>query len=494
MISNISVEKVHYDVSQTSHFPPGHQADIVAKPLTPSELLDREVMAEKLVFGNYWGMNGSNGGTPHLRGVALEGTKCLTESEAISKFGEFHSGDGTRENPYLLCGCEDLAKLESREIETSLKAATPLSTEGPLLTHVTPSVADVRTVTKSGTSEGGKYYQLGRNLRCGPEWEMVISHFVNSTLDGRGYSIVGRRVNNSRGSAMGLFGQLNRAVVTDLTIKGFKLENAGAYAGILAGWSDHSILSHLKVLGSEDEPIQLSADHAVGLLIGRSKGDVIKRISLRNASVSGKTLVGAISGMSEGTVISRLDLENIRVQGTEGRVAGIVDHFHGGSADEIRVRRLTVESPTEAALGFGNFIQSRLTRAMLEGQVVAPQATGAVLRSEGKTLILDTLVQAQLSASEGAGMLLSSVTHAPEERALIGRSIASVSGTGAISPVMGVGPSMLIEVKFNASVVPTGISGGGAEGISQEALQNPSTFSSVWSLWEMVQGAWPTPF
>lgn len=183
-----------------------------------------------------------------------------------------------------------------------------------------------------GNNMSGKYILMGDIDLSGINWNMIGTELGNlvfsGELNGNGYTIKGLTLrDNVQG---GLFSQLNRAVITNLSIENATLSNICS-GGILAAIASGSYISNVHVQGT----IVASGDCIVGGLVGllgsstfvNSSADVQINSTTSSAPVN-QAYAGGLFGWAVDSYISNclatgsINLPNNVTSGVSGLYAG----------------------------------------------------------------------------------------------------------------------------------------------------------------------------
>ena len=183
-----------------------------------------------------------------------------------------------------------------------------------------------------GNNMSGKYILMGDIDLSGINWNMIGTELGNlvfsGELNGNGYTIKGLTLrDNVQG---GLFSELNRAVITNLSIENATLSNICS-GGILAAIASGSYISNVHVQGT----IVASGDCIVGGLVGllgsstfvNSSADVQINSTTSSAPVN-QAYAGGLFGWAVDSYISNclatgsINLPNNVTSGVSGLYAG----------------------------------------------------------------------------------------------------------------------------------------------------------------------------
>ena len=188
-------------------------------------------------------------------------------------------GEGTLESPYLINNANDLATL-------AYKA--------------------------NNGQDTNYYYKLTCNIDLNRiEWPVIGKEYYlypfKGHFDGNGYKIYNLRVTESK-TYSGLFGHLLNATITNLKVEAASINvnnRINIFTGILASWSENSVISKVSVSGKINASCYFSGLYVGGLVGLSGEGTNINNSytnveiicnDLANESLQNKVYVGGITG------------------------------------------------------------------------------------------------------------------------------------------------------------------------------------------------------
>ncbi len=170
------------------------------------------------------------------------------------------------------------------------------------------------------------------------------------TLKGNGKTITGLSVNRGSTSYVGLFGNMEGATVTNLTIEASNIVGA-QYTGLLAGYAKNCSISNVTANCTN----QVKGSAYVGGLVGYASG-----------SITGSSLTGKVTGTgnSVGGIVGKnsATLSNCKYNGNvngAGKVGGICGETDIASSFTSCQSKASVSSSADYAggiLGYGDFV------------------------------------------------------------------------------------------------------------------------------------------
>ena len=141
------------------------------------------------------------------------------------------------------------------------------------------------------TDSAGKQYVLGADITLPHGWApkdageaASLSQAFKGSLDGRGHSITGLKLDVTTGGAHGLFGRLEGAVISNLVLTDARIQIGGfegheLVAGLLAGEAVGGAISNVTIVGGNISATGSGLESAViGGLIGKGDGTRLENI------------------------------------------------------------------------------------------------------------------------------------------------------------------------------------------------------------------------
>ncbi|TWH51617.1 filamentous hemagglutinin N-terminal domain-containing protein [Sporomusa sp. KB1] len=138
------------------------------------------------------------------------------------------------------------------------------------------------------------------------------------SFDGNGYSISGLTITNPSVSAIGLFGYISGATISDVGLTGLVITGGAnnTYVGGLVGYNDGGTIADVYTTGA------VNGGTNAGGLVGFNNGTVKQSYSM--ATVSGAGNVGGLTGTNTGTITnSYFDAAGVVSGGTASKTGGI---------------------------------------------------------------------------------------------------------------------------------------------------------------------------
>ncbi len=236
---------------------------------------------------------------------------CSIEAE-----GEFQFGDGTVNNPYIICTPEQFLKIQNNEAFWSqsfrLGADIDLSAENSVI-------------------------PIGRYNNSAPGSALGFS----GQFDGNGFTISGVSLEAAtQDDSVGLFAYTDGATLSNLKISNFEIK-AFQKSALLVGNSLNTSFYNIEISGSVGPRTGENVGVDLGGLIGyatvddTSKAYQISNIAINNISISGHDLVGALVGrILANSANVNFSIENVNSQSTFthssggntiGGVAGLIN-------------------------------------------------------------------------------------------------------------------------------------------------------------------------
>ena len=163
------------------------------------------------------------------------------------------------------------------------------------------AVAGLAELVAGGNTFKGKTIELTGTVDLGGKpWSPIgdDTSAFQGTFDGSEGVILNLQAQTTEdGKYTGLFGKLQNAVITDVTIKGGTVEATKGKTGVLAGNSTGSTISGVTVDGVTVIG-QASGDSYTGGLVGMGYTGKITDCTVKNCTISGGNFLGGISGQT----------------------------------------------------------------------------------------------------------------------------------------------------------------------------------------------------
>ena len=138
-------------------------------------------------------------------------------------------------------------------------------------------------------------------------------------LDGKGHTISGLTVNNTALTAVGLFGYVKDAIISDISLSNASITaGSGSYAGGLAGENDGGSITDVYVSGT------VTSSGMAGGLVGLNTGSIDDSYSTGTVSVSGDgSVAGGVAGSNTGTISGSYNAGTVSGSGPDEQVGGV---------------------------------------------------------------------------------------------------------------------------------------------------------------------------
>lgn len=272
-----------------------------------------------------------------------------------------------------------------RASSSSRTAKTPPTFAGGAGTARSPYI--IRTAAQlsafarsvnNGNSYAGKYVKLGGDIDLsGSGWIPIGFSGKNGTqafkgvFDGAGHTIWNMRTANIQRSSVGLFGALEGATISRVSLQ--YVEIAGdSNVGAVAAFMKKSSIKDCTVSGT------VMGSSGVGGLVGTALEGIIQ-----NGSFSGLVRV---EGTGAGGLIGTMDKTAIRGGYVTGRVegnndiGGIAGSVLAGDLMDCRTEGLVVEGEQNVGGLIGNVIdRGDANRSAFSGQVLGDEGVGGIV-------------------------------------------------------------------------------------------------------------------
>jgi hypothetical protein len=252
---------------------------------------------------------------------------------AIEKDAYWTSGDGTKDNPYIIYTADDLSHLA--------------------------------TAVNSGKTYSKTYLKMANDidLNYQPWTPIGTSAWFMGIFDGNGHSITSLYTNTNRTYA-GLFGKIKNAVIKNLSIKGTAPIQCGTscYIGSIAGYALSSSIENCSNAESVSGVITSSSGSApsvyVGGIIGYTDSTSIIQC-INSGAVKGQTVCSISRGTAYSYVggITGYESNNSSVSScvNSSKITGICTGSHGSTTSGSTTSSYTMsaESNTGGLIGYG---------------------------------------------------------------------------------------------------------------------------------------------
>ncbi|MBF0387519.1 MAG: DUF1566 domain-containing protein [Candidatus Omnitrophica bacterium] len=238
-------------------------------------------------------------------GEWFNGNSCVAACDPSSPIIKF--GEGTAENPYKICNCQQLQSISVNDKYYKL-------------------TQDIDCSATAAWNAGKGFKPIGEGPPPGqPIWN---GHPFNGVFDGGGYKITGLTINRPLSNEIGLFGYSQNLVVRDLGLENVNI-NGKSSVGALAGAAGSSAL--LKAVVSNVYATgEIAASSNAGGLIGFTLGAEITNSYSAVRIVATIDPVGGLIGANYGfmTIINSYVTGDVQGKSVVGGIAGFVG---GGS-------------------------------------------------------------------------------------------------------------------------------------------------------------------
>ena len=321
--------------------------------------------------------------------------KQATSSNAVNRFGMRSIGTGDLWEHWV----GDLSFLSGKTGDGTSEKPFQISTKEHLMGLSELASKGMIIRDGEGTYPGDYtncYFRLTRNIDLGGmEW-MPIGFYQNEVdfltgevypfmghFDGNGKTISNFVIYQPTWENVGLFGVLENAEITDLTVKPGYVLQAKNNIGILGGSAINSIVRDVTVMGT------VRAEGTAGGVLGEIMEDtIIENCTADHVAVdSGSTkevYVGGIAGKAAESLIADCvvntgDSVTARIQG-DGYVGGIVGFQNGTDIFNVHVMGTIGGNGSQAIGGVtGKYASGKLKVARFEGKI-ADSGMGSLAR------------------------------------------------------------------------------------------------------------------
>lgn len=237
-------------------------------------------------------------------------------------------------------------------------------------------------------------------------------------LKGYGYTINGLMVNNTGLAAVGLFGYLKDAVITDVNLSNAAIvAGSGSFAGGLAGENAGGIISNVYFSGT------VETNGTAGGLVGLNAGSISDSRNAGTVSAGGaNSVAGGVAGSNTGTVSDSYNAGTVSGSGDSALAGGIA----GTNAGSIARSYNTAEGAVSVS-GAGSSVGGIAGSNTGSGSINASYNVGTVGGSGTNEWIGGV-------AGQNAGSLTSSYNAATIAASGTGSAIGGLAGknTGSI--------------------------------------------------------------
>jgi hypothetical protein len=190
----------------------------------------------------------------------------------------------------------------------------------------------------------GKKYVLTSDINfSNSEWDTLPS--FEGILDGAGYALDGLHSDNFAGSntvQMALFESIQRALIVNLTIKNFVIEQANLFefngqAGLFAGLIEFSTVANVQVVNN-----LYQASREIGLLAGFSYDSYFYDLNLNANTLIGFSNIGGVISYSERSNFVGIEVEDNQYQVVNGTAGGVLSIAFESVLIDVIVRSSTL--------------------------------------------------------------------------------------------------------------------------------------------------------
>ncbi len=341
-------------------------------------------------------------------------------------------GEGTAENPYQIASEQDLASLAFYVNDSSM------TFRGAYFKQ-TADIALSGTWSPIGVF-GKNVYGYGNRPFSG-------------IYDGGLKTITGLSITDTA-SYTGLFGLVRGAQVSNVVIKGAKLD-VGSYAGVLAGKMDSTTVENCSF-----EDVEIKGADRVGGLVGEATHVQAKNISV-TGSVEGVNSVGGVVGrMQDGSLENVTNRANVIGTTT---VAGVVGSFASVASEGVISAAMnygTVKGTKDVAGVVAMLSATKLERSGNSGAVVADSSQmsnvgGVIAVASSKSVINEVFNTATVSVRRVmiAGGVIGSM------KSVTGTNMFNLGKVSGIANNMGglvgfIDGETTLQSSYNAGEVP----------------------------------------
>lgn len=284
-------------------------------------------------------------------------------------------GNGTVERPYQISTKAQLMGLS----ELAAKGMVIEESEG---TYPGDYTGAYFVLTKNIDLEGMRWMPIG--FYCN-EADMLMGEVrpFNGHFDGNGKTVSNFKIYNEEWRDVGLFGVLEEAEITNLTVKPGYVVTAGESVRILAGKAEKSVIRDVTVVGTVH-----SEGTAGGLVGGILDGTIMENCTADHVAVDTGTekeaYAGGIAGKAAESLIADCvvntgDSITARIQGG-GYVGGVVGFQNGTDIFNVHVMGTIGGSGSQSIGGVtGKYASGKMKVARFEG-TIANSGMGSLSR------------------------------------------------------------------------------------------------------------------
>ncbi|MCH8494282.1 MAG: T9SS type A sorting domain-containing protein [Balneolales bacterium] len=327
-------------------------------------------------------------------------------------------------------------------------------------------------------------------FNSGAGWLPIGSTQANpfkGSLDGNNFTISNLYINSSNQNS-GLFGVLENASISNLTLSSVNITSSQSFTGALGGYSLYGTVNNIQVSGT------IAGVQEVGGFYGRIFEAVIVNSS-SSANIAGQGTIGGLIGFSVGSISQTGRIENSYSTGNVTATGSGVGGLVGSSSVNIYSSYAT--GNVTGVSDIGGFVG---TNAALINQ---SYSTGTVVGNLNRTggLVGQNRVGSSVVDSYAAGSVNGRFTTGGligENSAAIVRSfsvgsvslIPSLPSYGEIGGFIGINTGTITNSYWNTELSGQATSAGGSAKTMQE-LSQMSTFTN-WDFtntWQMIGGA-----
>ena len=341
-------------------------------------------------------------------------------------------GEGTAENPYQIASEQDLASLAFYVNDSSM------TFRGAYFKQ-TADIALSGTWSPIGVF-GKNVYGYGNRPFSG-------------IYDGGLKTITGLSITDTA-SYTGLFGLVRGAQVSNVVIKGAKLD-VGSYAGVLAGKMDSTTVENCTL-----EDVEIKGTDRVGGLVGEASMVEVLSVVV-SGTVQGTNSVGGIVGrMQDGSIATVMNKAKVSGSVT---VAGVVGSFASVNTDGVIIDAMnygTVKGTKDVAGVVATLSSTRLERSGNFGAVDADSSQignvgGVVAVASSKSVVKEVFNTAPITVvrSMSAGGVIGSMKSVNGSGMFnLGELSGKASNMGGLVGV--VDGETTMESSYNAGKIP----------------------------------------
>ena len=290
------------------------------------------------------------------RGACCDLTVDLSTTESRQTIDGLWNGSGTAEDPYQIATADDLELLATFCNDAS-----------------------------KNSEYADKHYRQTKNIDLTNVAFTAVGNTeataFKGSYDGNGCTIANLKIANSGTDACGLFGYLNGATVTKISLENCDISSTALHVGGIAGKAEKSTVSDCTVGGSVIGTAEAEFDgydvSSVGGMVGYALDSEISGCTLKG-SLRAISLIGGMTGYASGTKISNCTVD----------AAATVDaekNFLGGIAGRARFGSTIEECTVNGKISSynGNYIGG-ITGHLTSGHVSGCKLTAsASLSSKG---------------------------------------------------------------------------------------------------------------